>query len=354
MSRQFFRRPAVLAAIALVAVGACAGTTAGVSGALAGGSGPSVPTVRLGYFANITHAAALVGVGRGIFAEHLGTGVQLETSTFKAGGEVTSALFSDAIDAAYVGPIPALNGFTKSGGQALRIVSGSTSGGAFLVVRPGITVDGLSGTKIATPQLGNTQDVALRAWLKERGYRADEFGAGDVSILPQDNAMTLNAFRSGQIDGAWVPEPWATRLVEEGGAEVLLDERTLWPDGRFVTTNLVVSVKFLNAHPDLVKKLLEGHVAATDFLIANPKEAMAAANNQIEQITGKRIKDSVLSVAWGHLEFTTDPLAPTLEAMARDLLGTGLVGEAETAGIYDLRLLNEVLLSLGRPTASDR
>ncbi|CAB4727515.1 unannotated protein [freshwater metagenome] len=135
---------------------------------------------------------------------------------------------------------------------------------------------------------------------------------------------------------------------------MLLDERTLWPDGRFATTNLVVSVKFLNAHPDLVKKLLEGHVAATDFLIANPKEAMAAANNQIEQITGKRIKDSVLSAAWGHLEFTTDPLASTLEAMARDLLGTGLVGEAETAGIYDLRLLNEVLLSLGRPTASDR
>jgi NitT/TauT family transport system substrate-binding protein len=352
MPRFITRRHAVLAGVALMIVGGCAGTAAGMTGALTGNSEPAVPTVRLGYFANLTHGAALAGIERGIFADHLGPDVRLETSVFKAGGEVISALFSGAIDAAYVGPIPALNGFNKSGGQALRVIAGATSGGAFLVVRPGLTAATLRGARLATPQLGNTQDVALRAWLHEKGYRADEFGGGDVSILPQDNAITLNAFKGGQIDGAWVPEPWATRLVKEGGAEVLLDERDLWPDGRFATVNLVVSVEFLREHPDIVKKLLEGHVAATDFVAAHRREAQAAVNDQIESVTGKRIKDSVLAAAWAHLEFTVDPIAPSLLVMASNLLATGLVDKAEPAGIYDLALLNEVLSSLGRPVAS--
>jgi NitT/TauT family transport system substrate-binding protein len=354
MTRLISRRNVAFAVVATIIGAGCVGAATGVSGALMGSSGPTTPTVRLGYFANITHAPALVGVERGIIAEHLGAGVRLQASTFKAGGEVTSALFSDSIDAAYVGPIPALNGFSKSDGQALRIIAGATSGGAFLVVRPGITVDSLQGTKIATPQLGNTQDVALRAWLKEHGYTADEFGAGDVSVLPQDNSMTLNAFKTGQIDGAWVPEPWATRLVQEGGANVLLDERDLWPGGRYATTNLVVSTKFLNAHPDLVKKLLEGHVATLDYIADHPEEAKQSANDQIEAITGKRIKPAVLDAAWGHLEFTADPLASTLPVMARNLLATGLVKGVSTEGIYWIAPLNEVLRSLGRATVSDR
>jgi NitT/TauT family transport system substrate-binding protein len=211
------------------------------SGAPAAKSGSKV-TLRLGYFPNVTHASALVGVGAGIFADKLGPDVRVETKSFNAGGAAIEALFGDAIDATYVGPNPAINGYVKSKGQALRIVSGATSGGAFLVVRPEIGgAADLRGKKLATPQLGQTQDVALRSWLKAQGLRTDAQGGGDVSVLPQENAQTLELFKSGDIDGAWVPEPWATRLVQEGGAKVLVDERTLWPDGKFVTTQLVVA-----------------------------------------------------------------------------------------------------------------
>ena len=216
-------------------------------------------TLRLGYFPNVTHATALVGVEQGIFAEALGDDVTLETSTFNAGPEAIEALFAGAIDATYIGPNPAINGFAKSDGEALRIVSGATSGGAFLVVKPEITSPAdLAGTAIATPPLGNTQDVALRAWLQEQGLSTDESGGGDVSIVPQENSATLDAFKAGHIDGAWVPEPWATRLIQEGGGTVLVDERDLWPDGQYVTTHLIVATQFLDDHPDVVKRPAPG------------------------------------------------------------------------------------------------
>ncbi len=203
-------------------------------------------TLRLGYFPNVTHATALVGVGKGIFAQALGPNVTLKTAIFNAGPAEIEALFADAIDAGYIGPNPAVNGFVKSNGQALRIVSGATSGGAFLVVKRDINSPAdLKGKVLATPSLGNTQDVALRAFLKENGLSADTSGGGDVSIRPQENAQTLDAFKANTVQGAWVPEPWATRLVEEGGGKILVDEATLWPDGRFATTELIVSVKFL-------------------------------------------------------------------------------------------------------------
>ncbi len=198
--------------------------------------------LRLGYFPNVTHAPAIIGVETGLFEEHLGAGVELEPSTFNSGTEVIEALFSGAVDASFIGPNPAINGYAKSDGEALRIVSGTTSGGASLVVREGIDdAADLAGTTLATPSLGNTQDVALRAWLAEQGYATDASGGGDVSITPQDNADTLQAFQTGSVDGAWVPEPWATRLVLEGGGHVLLDEAELWPDGQFVTTHLIVA-----------------------------------------------------------------------------------------------------------------
>ena len=147
-------------------------------------------------------------------------------------------------------------------GEAIRIVSGATSGGAYLVVKPEITSAAqLKGKTLATPQLGNTQDVALRAWLKSQGLSSDPQGGGDVAILPQANAQTLDTFKSGDIDGAWVPEPWATRLVQEGGGKVLVDERDLWPDGQYVTTHLVVTRSSCEAHPDVVKALLVGVLA---------------------------------------------------------------------------------------------
>src|SRR4029079_2719318 len=214
--------------------------------------------LRLGYFPKVTHATAIVGIANGTFAQALGSNVTLEPHTFNAGPEATEALFSNAIDASFIGPNPAINAFIKSSGQAIRIVSGATSGGAFLVVKDGIhSVADLKGKKIGTPQLGNTQDVALRSWLKDQGLTSDAQGGGDVSITPQSHSVTLQAFQSGQLDGAWVPEPWATQMVNAGG-HFLVDERTLWPEGKYVTTQLIVSTTFLQAHPDAIKNLIKG------------------------------------------------------------------------------------------------
>jgi NitT/TauT family transport system substrate-binding protein len=324
--------------------------TLGISACGNGKSSGRTDELRLGLFANITHGTALVGVHDGIFQAHLGDDVSLRPTVFKSGGEVISALFSGAIDASYIGSTPAINGFAKSHGKALRIVAGATSGGAFLVVRPGITgVADLRGATLATPALGNTQDVALRAWLKEAGLSADESGGGDVSIRPQDNAATLTSFKSGEIDGAWVPEPWSTRLIR-AGASVLVDERDLWPEGRFVSTQLIVATDFLDAHPDIVKRLLEGHVAATDFVNTNPSAAQQAANDEIEAITGKRLDDAVITAAWNNLDFTNDPIATSLETSAEATADVGFIDSVDLRGIYQLEPLNAVLAAAGEPT----
>src|SRR6266540_2189592 len=231
------RGPLLAGLIAIVVLlSGCAASSAGSDGP----SGATL-TLRLGYFPNLTHATAIVGVEGGIFQEKLGNNVKLETSTFNAGPAAVEALNSGAVDATYIGPNPAINAYAQSGGEAIRIVSGATSGGAFLVVKPSIkNAKDLKGKQIASPQLGNTQDVALRTWLKKKGLKTDPAGGGDVSIVPQENAQTLDLFKQGQIDGAWVPEPWATRLVDEGGGKILVNESTLWPQGRYVTTQLIV------------------------------------------------------------------------------------------------------------------
>ena len=166
-------------------------------------------TLRLGYFPNVTHAPAIIGVQNGSFAAKLGSNVKLELKTFNSGTEATTALLAGAIDASFVGPNPAINAYQKTNG-GIRIVAGTASGGAVLVVKPSInSAADLKGKKIATPQLGNTQDVALRTWLNKNGLHETKDG-GDVTIVPEDNSTTLTAFQSGAIDGAWVPEPWAT------------------------------------------------------------------------------------------------------------------------------------------------
>jgi NitT/TauT family transport system substrate-binding protein len=211
-----------------------------------------------------------VGVEKGFFATSLGASATLKPANFNAGPAAIEALFSDAIDATYIGPNPTVNGFVQSKGEAVRVISGAASGGAFLVVRKDInTPNDLKGTTIATPQLGNTQDVALRHWLTTQGLTSTLTGGGDVKIAPQENPQILDAFAAGAIDGAWVPEPNATRLVG-AGAKVLVDERTLWPGGKFVTTNLVVNPQYLKEHRDVVKRLVAGQVEANTWLNAKP------------------------------------------------------------------------------------
>ena len=211
-----------------------------------------------------------MGVGNGTYAKTLGSNVELKTSIFGAGTEEIEALFAGAIDAGYIGPNPAVNGYVKSKGEALRIVAGATSGGAALVVKPDINgPEDLKGKVLATPSLGNTQDVALRAYLKDNGLSADTSGGGDVSIHPQDNSQTLEAFKADTVQGAWVPEPWATRLVVEGGGKVLVDEATLWPEGKFATTELIVSKKFLDDAPRRREEADRG--AARDRASSSPR-----------------------------------------------------------------------------------
>src|SRR6202171_5131983 len=306
--------------------------------------------LRLGYFPNLTHAPARAGIKKGFFAASLGSNVTVETHTFNAGGDAVTAILSNSIDASFVGPSPTTNAFVQSHGQAIRVIAGSTSGGALLVVKPGITsIADLKGKKIADPQLGATQDVALRWFLKSNGFATDTAGGGDVSILPQDNAQTLTAFKQGQIDGAWVPEPWASRLVIEGKGKVLVDERDLWPQGKFVTTNLVVRTDFLQAHPKRIKALLEGLYQAVAYLNSNPTEAQTLTNDAVAEITGKALAPGVVSAAWPHMTFTLDPLAATLRTSADHAHAVGLLPSVDLKGLYDLSLLNQVLAAHNEP-----
>lgn len=317
-------------------------------------AGSSAPvTLRLGYFANLTHAPAIVGVEKGFFAQALGSGVKLDLKTFNAGPDVITAIFADALDISYIGPNPTINGFAQSKGEALRVIAGATSGGAALVVKPSInSAADLKGKKIASPQLGNTQDVALRAWLKTKGLKTTTAQGGDVSVVPQANAQTLDTFRSGDVQGAWVPEPWATRLVVEGGGKVLVDESSLWPDGKFVTTQVIVRAKFLKEHPDVVERFLRGHVDAVEYATRNGAEARSVVNAALERLTGKALPAAEIDTAWSHLTFTVDPIASSLRKSAQDATSVGLLATVDLTGLYDLAPLNKILTAKGSPPVS--
>ena len=338
-------------------VGACgsddgndAASAAQPAAAEASPTGTLTGTVNLGYFPNVTHAPALVGMEQGLFAEALGDGVELNSFTFNAGTEAIEAMFAGRIDLTFIGPNPAINAFAQSDGEAIRIVSGTTSGGAYLVVKPEITApDQLAGRTIATPSLGNTQDVALRAWLAEQGLETTLEGGGDVTILPQSNATSLESFVAGSIDGAWVPEPWATRLILEGKGTVLVDERDLWTetDGEYVTTHLIARTDFLEEHPDLVRAVIDGLGDAIDAIATDPDQAQADVIAQIESITGQSPAPEVIATSFGNLSFTLDPIAASLAGSAADAEAVGLLEPVDLGGIYDLSLLNELVVARG-------
>ncbi len=307
--------------------------------------------LRLGYFPNVTHGAALIGLEGGYFHEKLGSNVTLRPQSFNAGPDVVTALFAGALDASFIGPGPSISAFQKSSGDAIRIVSGAASGGAFLVVKPSITKPAdLKGTKIASPQLGNTQDIALRSWLRSKGFTTATNGGGDVSVVPQDNALTLTAFQQDQIDGAWVPEPWATRLVNEGGGKVLVDEASLWPNGRFVTTDVIVTKKFLDEHPDVVQQLIEGEIAAIDLARTDREQAEAYVASGIQKATGKSIAPDLVTASFDSITFTVDPVATSLVKNAKESKALGFTTSADVKGIYDLSILNGILEAEGKPT----
>ncbi|MDJ0378721.1 ABC transporter substrate-binding protein [Cryobacterium sp. PH31-L1] len=329
------------------------GCATSVSAEPATDQGPAAE-LRLGYFDNVTHAAALVGLQNDFFEDALGD-TTLSSQIFSAGPSAVEALSAGAIDAAYIGPSPAVNTFVQSGGQSAVIVAGAASGGAALVVRDGIDTPGdLAGTTLATPQLGNTQDVALRSWLGDEGYETSTIGGGDVTVSPGDNAQTLTLFQSGKIDGAWLPEPWVSRLVLEGGGHVLVNEADLWDNGDFPTTVLLVRKAFLEEHPDTVSALLEGHVTAMDWLTQNPAEAGAAINAKLKTDTGKALADDVLARALTEVTFNVDPLASTFPVSLAEAVTAGLAKDGDLNGLFNVALLNAVLVkNAEEPVSAD-
>lgn len=359
-TRTTLRRGVVAAAVLPLLIGALASCGYGSKAddrkteVAAEGKKLSADTVKIGYFPNLTHATALVGVQEGLIAKELG-GTKIATQTFNAGPSEIEALGGGSIDIGFIGPSPAVNGYAKSKGQALRIVSGSASGGVKLVVNPDKikTLDDVKGKKIATPQLGNTQDVAFLNWISEKGWKVDaQSGKGDVSVVRTDNKVTPDAYKSGSIDGAWVPEPTASKLVAEGG-KVLLDETALWPDKKFVITNVIVSQSFLEEHADVVEAVLRGTVKTNAWIKANPDKAKASANAALKQLSGKELKPEVIDPAWQSIQITDDPLAATLRGQADHAVKAGLLDKPDLNGIYDLTLLNKVLKTEGRPAVAD-
>ena len=308
-------------------------------------------TIRAGHFPNITHMQGVIGQANGWFERDIGKNTKIDWKIFNAGPSAIEALFAGQLDLAYIGPNPAINGFVKSKGEALRIVSGAASGGAGLVIRADSGINAIKdfdGRKIASPQLGNTQDVALRGWLKEKGFETKEKG-GTVQVIPLANPDQLTLFLKKEIDGAWTVEPWVSRLILEGGGRLFLDEREIWPNGQFVTTHLIVSTKFLKEHPDLVKKWIAAHVELTQWINKNPEEAKKLLNEEIKRETGKALPQNVLDESLKRVEVTYDPIASSLYKSASWAFEQGFLGseQPDLSNIYDLTLLNEVLTEKG-------
>jgi len=303
--------------------------------------------VRVGAFPNITHPQAMVGKNGGWFEKALGNNVKIDWKSFNAGPSAIEALFAGALDITYIGPNPAITGYVRSNGEALRVVAGATSGGASLVVRNDSGIqkpEDFHGKRVASPQMGNTQDVALRAWLKAHGMKSADKG-GDVMVMPMANPDQLTLFQKKELDAAWAPEPWATRLIKEGNGRLFLDERDLWPKGQFVTAHIIVSTKFLHEHPDIVKNFIRAHVELTDWINGHLPEAKKILNAQIQKDTGKALSPALLDEAFGRLQVTYDPLRSSLLNSAHSAFEAGFLGKTmpDLSRLYDLSLLNEVL-----------
>jgi NitT/TauT family transport system substrate-binding protein len=337
---------------ALLVAGCSSGGSSSTSSSAAGGTSTataaaSAPvTVRLGYLANITHAPALIAVKNGYFTKELGSAGTVKTSTFTSGTQETTAILAGQLDAAYVGPNPAINAWEKSNGTAIKIISGVATGGASIVVKPTITsATQLKGQSLASPSLGNTQDVAVRYWLKQNGLTTSATGGGDVSIKPTSpNSAAVLEFKSGQIAGASEPSPYDVEMVQDGG-KVLLSEPG-------VTTVLMVTQSFLNAHPAVVADLLKANLDALNYIKSNPAQAQADANDELAAYTGKPLSSKVIGPAFKEITFTDDPDAASLTQDAQEAQSVGLLNPVNLNGIFDLTPLNSILTADGDPTVS--
>jgi NitT/TauT family transport system substrate-binding protein len=344
-----------IAAAIVIGVIATSMPTLGIS--LGGNNGNSTGSeskvLRIGYFPNINHAQAVIGLGNGDFQKVLGDDIKVKPQLFNAGPSAIEALFADQIDVTYIGPNPAINGYAVSNGEGLRIISGAASGGAVFVVRndAGInSVDDFANKKFASPQLGNTQDVALRKYLLDNGYKTKEKG-GNVEVLPVKNADILTLMIKKEIDGAWVPEPWGAKLVKEANGRIFLDERELWPEGAFVTAHIIARPDYLENNPRIISKLLEAHIDETNWINEHPDEAIQVFNVELKRLTGNTIPEDEFEEGFSRMTLTWDPVKESLFQSASDAFDIGYLGEEkpDLSEIYDLRILDEVLGEKGLP-----
>jgi NitT/TauT family transport system substrate-binding protein len=355
--RRTMAAAAVAAAVTVLAAGC--GSSAPSSSSGSGGSSGSATsakkvTLRLGFLENITHASALIAIKQGYFTKELGPNVTLKLTPFSTGTEEATALLAGQLDAAYVGPNPAIKAWQTSDGKEISVISGSASGGAALVVKNGITAPAqLKGQKLATPSLGNTQDVSLRHWLKTKGLTSTSTGGGDVPITPiTPNSDAVLAFKSGSIAGGWEPAPYDAEMVADGGHE-LVNEASLWPQGQFVTTELVATQSFIKANPTVISGLLKGQIDANNFIKANKTQAESVANAELAAVSGKSLKPAIVAASFDQITFTNDPIGPSLITDASNAVGVGLLKPVTNlSAIYDLGPLNKLLTAAGQPQVS--
>jgi NitT/TauT family transport system substrate-binding protein len=336
---------AIIAAVILSSILYSAGPSSTTNGL---DSEPS-NILRIGYFPNLNHAQALIGLGTGSFQRAIGENIKINSKIFSAGPSLIEALFANQIDVAYIGPNPTINGYYVSDGNGLKVISGAASGGAVFVVRndSGINSHKDLGNRVfASPQLGNTQDVALRKYLIYNGFKTKENG-GNVTIVQASPSDILTLFLKKQIDGAWVPEPWGARLVKEAGGKILVDERSLWPDGKFVTANIIARTDYLKNNPNIIRKFLTANVDETIWINKNKNMGIELFNEALKNITGKTIRPDELADAWSRIAFTYDPIKTSLFQSAKSAYDLGFLARGKErpnlSGLYDLTILNDIL-----------
>jgi NitT/TauT family transport system substrate-binding protein len=307
--------------------------------------------VKIAHFPNITHSQALVGRANGQFQQALGESNVIEWKTFNAGPAEIEALFAGEVDIGYIGPGPAINGYTKSKGD-IQIIAGATDAGAVLVTRKDLVLNNvreLSGRRIAVPQFGNTQDLSLRHIMQENGLK-DTTKGGTVEVRQADNPDIKTLLDKGEIDAALVPEPWGARLVSEVNANVLLDHKQVWRDGHYTTAVIVARTKFIQDHPEIIEKFLRTHVELTAYINNNPEQGKEIINSQIGQLTGKPLKKEVLDAAFSRVIVTNNPQKDSVVDFVKLSLDAGFIKKApDLKTLFNFTILNKVLKEKGLP-----
>ena len=324
-----------------------------VAGGLSGCASTAVEQkaakVRIAHFPNITHSQALVGRATGQFQKAFGESNVIEWKTFNAGPAEIEALFAGEVDIGYIGPGPAINGYTKSKGD-LQIIAGATDAGAILITRKDLVlknVGELSGKRVAVPQFGNTQDLSLRHILLINGLQ-DTTKGGTVEIRQADNPDIKTLLDQGEIDAALVPEPWGARLVREVKAHVLLDEKQVWHDGKYTTAVVVANTKFIKEHPDIVEKFLRTHVELTNYINSHPEEGKEILNSQIKELTGKPLAKEILEESFRRILVTNNPEKDSVVDFVQLSVNAGFIKKApDLQGLFNFTVLNKILKEQG-------